>query len=136
MESSNGSARDLIATLVRTCMLLIACALLYMIYNCMIPCQRSDDPNRRPEEEGRIRQGCYPWDDEYSDGENDEEEDEGGSFTGSNQGTPSGKDYQNEPGSIKEGQVMDEKVPMLKDRLFTSDYGSVSGLKKSLTATR
>lgn len=133
MESSNDSARDLIATLVRTCTLLIACALCYMIYNCTISRQRSDDPSPRPEEDRR--QGCYPWDDEYSDEENNEEKDWGGSVTVSNLGLTDGKDYQEGSGSVKKGHGMDEKVPMLKDRLITSDYGSVSGPKKSLTAT-
>ncbi len=106
-----------------------------MLYKCIAPRQRSGDPCRRPEEE-RIRQGCYPWDDQYSDEENDAEEDKGDSFPGFDHGITDGKDYQEEPGSIEEGQGMDEKVPMLEDRLVTSDYGSGSALTKSPTATR
>lgn len=73
MDSSNDNYWATILTLLRIYMHPIACALFHMIHNCIVSQQRSDDPLRQ-QEEGRLHQGCSPWDDEYSDEEDDEVE--------------------------------------------------------------
>ncbi len=81
MGPGNDNNGDIIPTLLRTYVPSIACTLINSIYSCIMPQQQRDD-SLGQQEEGRIQQGCYPWDDEYSD----DEDDEGDSSTGINRG--------------------------------------------------
>lgn len=97
MEPGNDIDWAAIPTLLRNYIYPIACALFHLIYICIMPQQQSDDLLRQ-QEEGRIQQGCYPWDDEYSD----EEDGKGESFTGINHESKDEKDGEQESVTIRE----------------------------------